>query len=68
MFCDTCICICESLGIVCDDDDDNDDNNNNDNNHHHKHILFLAVITLLLKVTLVNEQENLGIFVFRITA
>ena len=35
--------------------------------HHHNHSLFLDIITLLLKVTLVNEQENLGIFVFRIT-
>lgn len=34
--------------------------------HHHNHSLFLDIITLLLKVTLVNEQENLGIFVFRI--
>jgi hypothetical protein len=35
--------------------------------HHHNHSLFLSIITLLLKVTLVNEQENLGIFVFRNT-
>lgn len=34
---------------------------------HHNHSLFLGIITLLLKVTLVNKQENLGIFVFRIT-
>jgi hypothetical protein len=35
--------------------------------HHHNHSLFLCIITVLLKVTPVNEQENLGIFVFRIT-
>lgn len=35
--------------------------------HHHNYSLFLGIITLLLKVTLVNEQENLSIFVFRIT-
>ena len=36
--------------------------------HHHNHSLFLAIITLLLKVTILNKQENLGIFVFRITS
>jgi len=36
-------------------------------NHHHNHSLFLDIITLLLKVTLVDQQENLGIFFFRIT-
>jgi hypothetical protein len=35
--------------------------------HHHNHSLFLDIVTLLLKVTLVNEQENLGIFIFSIT-
>jgi hypothetical protein len=28
--------------------------------HHCNHNLFLDIITLLLKVTLVDEQENLG--------